>query len=161
MTAGDAPTMPHPTFFTAAIAASTLALTSCGTADEEPDPAATTPEQSPSAQQPAPGVGGEDDAGNSEEDPEAETPAPESDPEPSEDGASSGDDGADQDEDVEDSDEPGPEPEPEAHDPEEFSLTGFLQEADYGDIADLGDFTAVRHGVHDDPGRIIIDVATS
>ncbi|GAA1106573.1 hypothetical protein [Nesterenkonia jeotgali] len=152
--------MPHPTFFAAAIAASTLALTSCGTADEEPDPAASTPEQSPSAQEPASGVAGEDDAGNSHENPEAETPAPESDPEPSEDGALSGDDDADPDEEAEEGDEPQPEPEPEAFNPEEFSLEGVQQEVEPGDIADLGDFTAVRHGFHDDPAQIIIDVAT-
>lgn len=146
----------RPTSLTAAIAVGALALTSCGTAESESDPAASTPEQSPMDQETDPGAAGGENTGTTEEEPEADQESEDedasetSDPETSEDGGSSSEEGLGQDE----SDET----ESEAFNPEDFSIDGVMQEPEQGsDIADLGDLTGVRHAVHEGYERLVFE----
>ncbi|GAA1162966.1 hypothetical protein GCM10009673_17780 [Nesterenkonia sandarakina] len=154
----------RPALFTAALTASALALTSCGSADEDADTVASTPDQSSTeTESPSTSTGagptaeGDDDDGDeavTEEEPEVEDETETPDPSPSEGQASPTEDESNGDEPSGDISS--------SLDPEEFTLNGVTQEAEQGsDITDLGELVDVRVGVHDQYERLVIEFTGS
>lgn len=147
---------------TAALTACALALTSCGSTDEDADTVASTPGQSPTeAASPSNATGtattAKSDAENeatTEDESKLEDDTETPDPSPSEGQASPTE---------HESNDEGPSGDISSSlDPEEFTQDGVTQEAEQGsDITDLGELVDIRVGVHDQYERLVIEFTGS
>ncbi|MBE1513707.1 AMIN-like domain-containing (lipo)protein [Nesterenkonia halotolerans] len=128
----------RPMAFTAAIAASTLALTSCGASDDDTEPDPATTEQAPTEQKPSSEASGTETAT-----PENDGSSPEAEDTPTAEPTQSQETPVDK---------------SEPFDPEEFTLDGVQQDTG---SADLGDITDVRRGLHDGFERVVFEFSTN